>query len=134
MWRTHLEYFIIILLKESIFVLYYCFLLEGSNTIPCLVTEYALHWQAMSQWTEADSQSFRPSYLYTSTIIIGQWETMKELASFPLPLSTFTVYFNLSLLPYWPSVQQTVRMKTGHQIKAELFGGSILILASTAVL
>lgn len=134
MWRTHLEYFIIILFKESIFVLYYCFLLEGSNTIPCLVTEYAVHWQAMSQWTEADSQSFRPSYLYTSAIIIGQWETMKELASFPLPLSLSQFILTCHCFLTGLQFQQTVRMKTGHQIKSELFGGSILILASTAVL
>ena len=47
----------------------YCFLLKDFNTVPCLVTEHAIHWQAMSQWTEAVSQSFRPSLIY----ILVQW-------------------------------------------------------------
>lgn len=134
MWRSHLQYFIIILLKETIFVFYYCFPLKGFNTIPCLVTEYAIHWQAISQWTEADSQSFRPSYLDTSTIIIGQWEAMKELASFPLPFSLSQFILTCHCFLTGLQFQQTLRMKRGHQIKSELFGGSILVLASTAVL
>lgn len=40
------------------------------------------------------------SYLHASTMIIRQWETMKELASFPLPLSFHSLichYFKTGL-------------------------------------
>lgn len=145
MWQTLVECFIVILLKESIFVFCEEFIIAFSwkalICMPSLVTEPILHWQTMSQWREGDTQSFRPSLIYTPV----QWpsgnETQQESWLLPPPaLFSSLLICHCSFLAFTCTsitvhqVQQTVRMKKRHQIKPELFGGGILKLASTAVL
>lgn len=137
--------FIVILLKESIFVFCEEFIIAFSwkalICMPCLVTEPILHWQTTSQWREGDTQSLRPSLIYTPVQGSSGNETQPKSWLLPPPaLFSSLLICHCSLLAFPRTsitvhqFQQTVRMKKGHQIQPELFGGGILKLASTAVL
>lgn len=89
--------------EGGIFVLYYCFPLKG--LIPFLVW-----WQSMlfiDRQCHSEQRlilQFQAHLIYTLVqSLLGNEKQWKSWLPFPSFL-TFTVHFNLSLLPYWPSV------------------------------
>lgn len=88
----------------SLLRVYYCFLLKDFNTHSESGDRVCYSLTGNLTVNRGWFSEFQAqSYLYTSTMIIRPWKTMKELASFPLPLCFLQFILICRCFPYWPS-------------------------------